>query len=82
MALGRPWNNQSVTIYIQTYMGSVVNASGFTAWAGKVFDNVTYAEYGSYGPGYVPSKRLLDQETLGSAREGREKYTVQNVFGE
>jgi hypothetical protein len=28
MALGRPWNNFSTTIYIDTFMGSVVNASG------------------------------------------------------
>jgi len=82
MALGRPWNNQSVTIYIETYMGAVVNASGFTAWAGKVFDNVTYAEYGSFGPGYVPSERLLDQESLGTAKEGNVKYNLASVFGE
>ena len=54
----------------------------FTAWAGKVFDNVTYAEYGSFGPGYVPSERLLDQESLGTAKEGNAKYNLASVFGE
>nr|XP_019011322.1 uncharacterized protein I206_03420 [Kwoniella pini CBS 10737]OCF50103.1 hypothetical protein I206_03420 [Kwoniella pini CBS 10737] len=85
-ALGRPWNNQSRVVFMNTYMSDIVLPQGFIEWSPsdpRVFPNVThFIESGSYGPGWNPSARNYSVESVISPEEAQSKYSVSAVFGE
>ncbi|KAJ9121101.1 hypothetical protein QFC24_005082 [Naganishia onofrii] len=82
--LGRPWNNASRSIYLNTYMSDIVLPQGFIAWSDKeprIVPNLTFfGEYGSYGPGFNAAARNTSVETL-LTKEQAAQYTVEKVFG-
>eukprot|EP01113_Clastostelium_recurvatum_P036001 TRINITY_DN5074_c0_g2_i2.p1 TRINITY_DN5074_c0_g2~~TRINITY_DN5074_c0_g2_i2.p1 ORF type:complete len:390 (+),score=75.06 TRINITY_DN5074_c0_g2_i2:67-1236(+) len=82
-ALGRPWNNASRAIYLNTYMDDTVRPQGFIPWSPtdpRIVANLTdYAEGGSYGPGYEAGSRAYFDRLL-SYKEAA-AYTLQSVFG-
>ncbi|WRT68267.1 uncharacterized protein IL334_005243 [Kwoniella shivajii] len=84
-ALGRPWNNQSRVVFMNTYMSDIVLPQGFIEWSSsdpRVFPNVThFIESGSYGPGYNASARNYTVESIISSEEAKKDYSVSNVFG-
>ncbi|XP_068661699.1 pectinesterase/pectinesterase inhibitor PPE8B-like [Aristolochia californica] len=50
--LGRPWKLYSRTIFMQSYMSSVIRAEGWLEWQGGfALDSLYYAEFMNYGPG-------------------------------
>ncbi|KAK4774892.1 hypothetical protein SAY86_009827 [Trapa natans] len=50
--LGRPWKPYSRTIFMQSYLGSVLRPEGWLEWNGNyALDTLFYAEYMNYGPG-------------------------------
>ncbi|CAM6091579.1 unnamed protein product [Calypogeia fissa] len=50
--LGRPWKLFSRTIYLNTFMDSLISSAGWYPWSGDfALDSLLYGEYGSYGPG-------------------------------
>jgi pectinesterase len=60
-SLGRPWNAQHRSVYINTYMDSCIKPQGYTIWGTSTpnFNNYTFmAEYDSYGPGWNLTARL------------------------
>lgn len=57
--LGRPWKEYSRTVYMQTSMGSLVNAAGWMAWNGDfALSTLYYAEYNNTGPGSNTTNRV------------------------
>ncbi|KAJ9103773.1 hypothetical protein QFC21_002235 [Naganishia friedmannii] len=82
--LGRPWNNASRSIYLNTEMSDIVLPQGFIAWSDKeprIVPNLTFfGEYGSYGPGFNAAARNTSVETL-LTKEQASQYTVEKVFG-
>ncbi|XP_059625645.1 probable pectinesterase/pectinesterase inhibitor 7 [Cornus florida] len=57
--LGRPWKEYSRTIYLQSFMDSVINPVGWHEWSGDFALNTSYyAEYGNTGPGSDTSGRV------------------------
>ncbi|KAK1403076.1 Pectinesterase [Heracleum sosnowskyi] len=57
--LGRPWKEYSRTIYIQSFMDSLISPAGWREWSGD-FDLSTlyYTEFDNAGPGSVTKGRV------------------------
>ncbi|XP_017240071.2 pectinesterase [Daucus carota subsp. sativus] len=57
--LGRPWKQYSRTIYIQSFMDSLINPAGWREWSGDfALSTLYYAELGNTGPGSVTNERV------------------------
>lgn len=57
--LGRPWKTYSRTVYMESYIGSLIHPSGWLEWNGtNGLDTLYYGEYGNYGPGANTSMRV------------------------
>lgn len=57
--LGRPWKNYSTTVYMQSFMGSLIDPKGWLPWVGdSAPDTIFYAEYQNFGPGSVTIDRV------------------------
>ncbi|KAJ0079815.1 hypothetical protein Patl1_22338 [Pistacia atlantica] len=57
--LGRPWKPFSRTVFINTYMGALVQPRGWLEWYGNfALNTLWYGEYRNYGPGASLSGRV------------------------
>ncbi|KAL3827806.1 hypothetical protein ACJIZ3_016608 [Penstemon smallii] len=57
--LGRPWKEYSRTVYMQSFMDSLVNPVGWSIWSGDFALNTSYyAEFNNSGPGSNTSGRV------------------------
>jgi pectinesterase len=57
--LGRPWKEYSRTIYMQSFLGSLINAAGWMAWDGDfALSTLYYAEYNNTGHGSNTTNRV------------------------
>ncbi|KAL2527073.1 putative pectinesterase/pectinesterase inhibitor 17 [Abeliophyllum distichum] len=57
--LGRPWKQYSRTVFLQTYMDSLVDPAGWLEWDGNfVLNTLYYGEYRNSGPGSATGRRV------------------------
>ncbi|CAL5404868.1 unnamed protein product [Camellia sinensis] len=57
--LGRPWKQCSRTVYLQTYLDTLVNPTGWLEWDGNfALNTLYYGEYKNSGPGSSTSGRV------------------------
>ncbi|GLJ52722.1 hypothetical protein SUGI_1122540 [Cryptomeria japonica] len=57
--LGRPWKEYSRTVYMQSYLDSLIQPAGWLEWNGTfALSMLYYGEYGSQGPGSNTSQRV------------------------
>ena len=57
--LGRPWKEYSRTVYMQTFMDSLINPAGWHDWSGDfALSTLYYAEYNNTGPGSDTTNRV------------------------
>ncbi|RRT42806.1 hypothetical protein B296_00023508 [Ensete ventricosum] len=57
--LGRPWQEFSNTIIMESEIGDFIEPEGYTPWEGSfALDTLSYAEYNNKGPGADTSKRV------------------------
>lgn len=57
--LGRPWKQYSRTVYMNTYLGGLVQPRGWLEWYGDfALGTLWYGEYRNYGPGAGLSGRV------------------------
>ena len=57
--LGRPWKLYSRTVYLQSFMDSLINPVGWREWSGNfALDTLYYAEFSNTGPGSNTSGRV------------------------
>ncbi|KAL8028952.1 hypothetical protein ABFX02_14G196100 [Erythranthe guttata] len=57
--LGRPWKQYSRTVFMNTYMSSMVQPRGWLEWYGDfALGTLWYGEYRNYGPGSSTSGRV------------------------
>ncbi|XVE77581.1 hypothetical protein DITRI_Ditri13aG0075000 [Diplodiscus trichospermus] len=57
--LGRPWKEYSRTVYMQSFMDSLIDPAGWREWDGDfALSTLYYAEYDNYGPGSNTSSRV------------------------
>lgn len=77
--LGRPWRPFAKTAFIDTEMGDHILPQGWSPWNKN--DNHKqsyYAEYGSFGSGYVAGQRIDWSHQL--HKKELKKYTLKNIF--
>ncbi|KAL9228855.1 hypothetical protein vseg_004390 [Gypsophila vaccaria] len=75
--LGRPWQQYSRTVYMKTYLDSIVNPRGWLEWSGNfALSTLYYAEYANTGPGSSTAGRVNwpGYHVIGAAEAG--KFTV------
>ncbi|XP_031103070.1 pectinesterase-like [Ipomoea triloba] len=57
--LGRPWKLYSRTVFMQSYIGDLIDPAGWLAWDGtEGLDTVYYGEFENYGGGANTSMRV------------------------
>ncbi|KAI4301746.1 hypothetical protein L6164_034993 [Bauhinia variegata] len=57
--LGRPWKQYSRTVYMQSFMDSLIDPAGWREWSGSfALDTLYYAEFDNWGPGSNTSNRV------------------------
>nr|GMD40228.1 probable pectinesterase/pectinesterase inhibitor 25 [Ipomoea batatas] len=57
--LGRPWKVYSRTVFMQSYIGDLIDPAGWLAWDGtEGLDTVYYGEFENYGGGANTSMRV------------------------
>ncbi|KAK7269670.1 hypothetical protein RIF29_22404 [Crotalaria pallida] len=57
--LGRPWKEYSRTVYMQSFIDSVVDATGWNKWDGDfALSTLYYAEFNNTGPGSSTDNRV------------------------
>ncbi|RDX72911.1 Pectinesterase 2, partial [Mucuna pruriens] len=57
--LGRPWQKYSRTVFMKTYLDSLINPAGWMEWNGNfALDTLYYAEYANTGPGSSTANRV------------------------
>ncbi|XP_039154795.1 probable pectinesterase/pectinesterase inhibitor 20 [Eucalyptus grandis] len=57
--LGRPWKQYSRTVYMQSFMDSLINPAGWQIWSGDfALSTLYYAEYNNTGPGSNTTNRV------------------------
>lgn len=57
--LGRPWKQYSRTVYIKTFLDSLINPAGWMEWSGNfALNTLYYAEYMNTGPGSSTANRV------------------------
>jgi pectinesterase len=80
VSLGRPWRPYAAVTYLHCYIGPHVKAEGWSVWNNNNNHLTTrYAEYGNFGPGAGPTKRVSWAKQLNA--EEVKKYTIKNVLG-
>lgn len=75
--LARPWGADASETFINCYMGSVIQDTGYGDMSGNSYQNARYAEYQTYGPEFVVNN---DRPQLSSVQA--EAYQAATVFGD
>jgi pectinesterase len=77
--LGRPWRDFAKVAFLNCWMGSHIVPAGWHNWDKPEREKtVTYAEYGSTGPGAAPDQRVPWARTL--LPEQLKLYTLTNIL--
>ncbi len=77
--LGRPWRPYARTVFIHTNMDKHILPEGWHVWnTNENHLKTFYAEYGSYGPGFVKENRVAWSKQL--TKKEAKKYTLKNIF--
>ncbi|CAN1267132.1 Probable pectinesterase/pectinesterase inhibitor 17 [Linum perenne] len=78
--LGRPWKEYSRTVFMQTYLGSLVEPAGWSAWDGDFgLKTLYYGEYRNTGPGAPTGRRVKWARVITSADEAV-RFSVGNFI--
>ncbi|KAK4788929.1 hypothetical protein SAY86_020248 [Trapa natans] len=57
--LGRPWKAYSRTVFMKTYLDSLIDSAGWLPWSGNfALDTLYYGEYMNTGPGSSTASRV------------------------
>ncbi|CDP21889.1 unnamed protein product [Coffea canephora] len=56
--LGRPWFEWSTVIVMQSFLDSIIDPAGWYEWPGHRTDELTYREFGNWGPGAGTGRRI------------------------
>ncbi|EEF50348.1 pectinesterase 2 [Ricinus communis] len=80
--LGRPWKEYSRTVFMKTFLDSLINPAGWMEWSGNfALDTLYYGEYMNTGPGSSTANRVTwkGYRVITSAAEASQ-FTVQNFI--
>ncbi|KAJ1383709.1 Pectinesterase, catalytic [Sesbania bispinosa] len=80
--LGRPWQQYSRTVFMKTYLDSLINPAGWLEWSGNfALSTLYYGEYMNTGPGSSTANRVnwSGYHVITRASEAS-KFTVANFI--
>ncbi|KAL2337535.1 hypothetical protein Fmac_011981 [Flemingia macrophylla] len=80
--LGRPWQQYSRTVFMKTYLDSLIDPTGWLEWSGNfALSTLYYGEYMNTGPGSSTTNRVKwsGYHVITSASEAS-KFTVGNFI--
>ncbi|WJZ89589.1 hypothetical protein VitviT2T_008798 [Vitis vinifera] len=80
--LGRPWKEYSRTVFLKTYLDSLINSAGWLEWSGNfALNTLYYGEYMNTGDGSSTSGRVkwAGYHVITSSTEAA-KFTVGNFI--
>ncbi|KAI4332648.1 hypothetical protein L6164_017540 [Bauhinia variegata] len=80
--LGRPWKEYSVTVFMKTYLDTLVDPAGWLEWNGDfALNTLYYGEYRNLGPRASTSNRVnwRGYHVITSETEAS-KFTVENFI--
>ncbi|KAL6340352.1 hypothetical protein AAG906_005804 [Vitis piasezkii] len=80
--LGRPWKEYSRTVFLKTYLDSLINSAGWLEWSGNfALNTLYYGEYMNTGAGSSTSGRVkwAGYHVITSSTEAA-KFTVGNFI--
>lgn len=81
--LGRPWQQYSRTVFLKSYIDSLLNPAGWMPWEKSNFalDTLYYGEYKNFGPGASTRYRVKwkGYHVIRSANEAA-RFTVANLI--
>ncbi|RVW22275.1 Pectinesterase 2 [Vitis vinifera] len=80
--LGRPWKEYSRTVFLKTYLDSLINSAGWLEWSGHfALNTLYYGEYMNTGAGSSTSGRVkwAGYHVITSSTEAA-KFTVGNFI--
>ncbi|XP_065859347.1 pectinesterase 2 [Euphorbia lathyris] len=80
--LGRPWQKYSRTVYMKTFLDSLIIPAGWMEWSGNfALDTLYYGEYMNTGPGSSTANRVKwkGYRVITSATEASQ-FTVGNFI--
>lgn len=80
--LGRPWKEYSRTVFMKTYLDSLVDPAGWLEWDGDfALNTLFYGEYQNIGPAAPTSRRVKwkGHRVITTATEAS-KFTVANFI--
>ncbi|XP_030552009.2 pectinesterase 2-like [Rhodamnia argentea] len=80
--LGRPWKEYSRTVFMKTYLDSLIHPAGWMEWSGNfALKTLYYGEYMNTGPGSSTKNRVKwgGYRVITSASEAS-KFTVGNFI--
>ncbi|KAF3433134.1 hypothetical protein FNV43_RR24236 [Rhamnella rubrinervis] len=80
--LGRPWKEYSRTVFLQSYLDTLVDPAGWLEWNGNfALDTLYYGEYKNIGPASSTSRRVnwRGYRVITSASEASQ-FTVANFI--
>ncbi|GMH00601.1 hypothetical protein Nepgr_002440 [Nepenthes gracilis] len=80
--LGRPWQEYSRTVFLTTYLDSLIAPAGWLEWSGNfALNTLYYGEYENTGPGSSTANRVnwKGYHVITSAAEAS-KFTVANFI--
>ncbi|KAK4480604.1 hypothetical protein RD792_013682 [Penstemon davidsonii] len=83
--LGRPWKQYSRTVFMQTYLGSLVDPAGWLEWDGNfALNTLYYGEYRNFGLGSATGQRVRWRGVPGynECGGGREVYSGKLYCGD
>lgn len=79
--LGRPWQQYSRTIVMQSYLDSLIDPAGWSIWSGDfALDTLYYAEFDNKGPGATTSNRVTWQGYRVINATDAANFTVSNFL--
>ncbi|KAI0489454.1 hypothetical protein KFK09_029297 [Dendrobium nobile] len=80
--LGRPWKKYSRTVYLQSFLDSLIDPAGWLEWNGTfALDTLYYGEYKNSGPGANTTARVQwpGYRVINSSTEANQ-FTVSNFI--
>ncbi|KAL5627266.1 hypothetical protein BROUX41_003419 [Berkeleyomyces rouxiae] len=82
ISLGRPWNNLARVAYVESYLDSCVQASGWEQWSksSPQTDGVLFGEYANSGPGADTSARASFATQLSDSEVAQ--FELATFFGD
>ncbi|KAI4354836.1 hypothetical protein L6164_003668 [Bauhinia variegata] len=80
--LGRPWQQYSITVFMKSYLDSLIDLAGWTEWNGDfALSTLYYGEYMNTGPGSSTENRVkwTGYHVITSGTEAS-RFTVENFI--